>query len=65
MICYYCGVDLTEETATRDHVIPKSQGGTDASENVVPCCLKCNREKADMSIGEFMEGSEWWEDEAT
>lgn len=45
--CRYCGVQLTNETATVDHVIPKSKGGTGKRENLVTCCKKCNTEKSD------------------
>jgi len=47
--CQYCGrsapkqIDLDELTI--DHVLPKSQGGKTAWDNVVLACLKCNRKK--------------------
>lgn len=45
--CFYCKKQMTldlgyEETAERDHVIPKSIGGTGKSRNIVISCHKCN-----------------------
>ena len=42
--CVYCGI--TTIKLTRDHVIPKSKGGTNAPENMVWACLACNLSKA-------------------
>ena len=39
--CVYCG----KPAAHMDHVIPKSQGGTDGDANLVPACAKCNLSK--------------------
>ena len=43
--CQYCNCELTRETCTIDHVLPRSRGGRHVWENVVSCCLKCNRKK--------------------
>lgn len=40
--CAYCGIQLTLDTITRDHVIPMSRGGKDDWDNVVACCPTCN-----------------------
>lgn len=45
--CAYCGCSLTRETATRDHVIPLSKGGTSGLDNLVLSCGPCNRDKGD------------------
>jgi hypothetical protein len=45
--CQYCSCKLDSENATIDHVLPRSKGGTHKWENVVACCLKCNRKKGD------------------
>lgn len=45
---------------TRDHIVPRSQGG----KIVVPCCKACNHVKADLSIEEWdfwrVHNPEWW-----
>lgn len=51
--CAYCGLALTVETATRDHVRPVALGGTESLGNVVPACLRCNGIKGDRPLGEF------------
>lgn len=33
------------ELMTIDHVLPKSKGGTNDLENLVPCCNRCNTKK--------------------
>lgn len=55
--CWYCGkvlqshLDGREDFRTKDHKIPKSEGGT----QTVTCCFGCNQEKKDMSVDEFRE----------
>ena len=43
--CQYCSCPLNVENATVDHVLPRSKGGKHKWDNVVACCLKCNRKK--------------------
>lgn len=45
--CQYCSCKLDNTNATIDHVMPRSRGGKHRWENVVSCCLKCNRKKGD------------------
>jgi 5-methylcytosine-specific restriction endonuclease McrA len=45
--CQYCDVKLNSENATIDHVLPRCRGGKHEWNNVVTCCLKCNRKKGD------------------
>lgn len=40
--CKWCGVALTDDTATVDHVIPLSRGGLENSNNRVLACQPCN-----------------------
>ncbi len=52
MPCFYCGTRLKKSgpaMKTRDHVVPKSQGGR----WTVDACLRCNAAKKDMSLEEF------------
>jgi 5-methylcytosine-specific restriction endonuclease McrA len=43
--CQYCGKRFPNEEFTYDHVIPKSRGGKTEWENIVTCCVFCNRKK--------------------
>ena len=43
--CQYCGKRHPTEEFTYDHVIPKSRGGKTEWENIVTCCVFCNRKK--------------------
>jgi len=45
--CQYCGTRLTMGSGTRDHVVPRAQGGIDTLANVVASCKPCNGRKAD------------------
>lgn len=45
--CQYCGDEFRTEELTFDHVIPVSRGGGRSWENIVTCCVACNRHKAD------------------
>lgn len=47
--CVYCGVVFTLselDKCTMDHLVPLSKGGRNNRDNLVPCCLECNRKKA-------------------
>ena len=44
-ICLYCGDHFSDKALTRDHIIPKSQGGRDKWSNVVAACKRCNHRK--------------------
>ena len=43
--CQYCGVELTLNTSTMDHVLPISKGGKTTWHNVVTACYPCNNSK--------------------
>lgn len=45
--CRYCHKRLTFESATIDHVRPKSKGGRNKPKNFALACAKCNHDKAD------------------
>ena len=47
--CQFCGQILTASELTLDHVIPRSQGGNSAWENLVACCHPCNNRKGDQT----------------
>jgi len=43
--CQYCGVRPGRMDLNLDHVVPRAQGGRTTWENVVCCCIPCNRHK--------------------
>jgi 5-methylcytosine-specific restriction endonuclease McrA len=43
--CQYCGDGYAIGELTFDHVIPVAQGGRKDWENIVTCCINCNRKK--------------------
>ena len=43
--CQYCGLTPPRSGLNLDHVIPRTQGGRTTWENVVCCCVSCNRSK--------------------
>lgn len=56
--CYYCGRGCLKgkdaaNSFTRDHYIPVSRGGLNVPQNIVGCCLTCNRAKNAMMPDEF------------
>lgn len=43
--CQYCNARPSRSQLNLDHVIPRSLGGRTSWENVVACCVDCNRRK--------------------
>jgi 5-methylcytosine-specific restriction endonuclease McrA len=43
--CQYCGDGFPTSDLTFDHVVPVAQGGRKDWENIVTCCVPCNRKK--------------------
>ena len=43
--CLYCGGTFHRSALTRDHIIPRGQGGKDVWTNVVAACKACNHHK--------------------
>lgn len=59
--CAYCGANVTfsdraepDERPTRDHIVPRSRGGTDAKANIAIACADCNVEKGKLDGEEFI-----------
>jgi 5-methylcytosine-specific restriction endonuclease McrA len=44
--CQYCGITRDKAMLNLDHVLPKSQGGRSAWDNIVTSCYPCNQKKA-------------------
>lgn len=52
--CAYCGDTLLKNhLGTVDHIVPRSRGGSDHPENLLPCCKSCNTQKKDRGVEEF------------
>jgi 5-methylcytosine-specific restriction endonuclease McrA len=45
--CQYCGHRFSPAHLTFDHVIPVARGGHKGWDNIVTCCIPCNRKKGD------------------
>jgi 5-methylcytosine-specific restriction endonuclease McrA len=45
--CQYCDDRFAPSQLTFDHVIPVARGGRKAWDNIVTCCIPCNRLKGD------------------
>jgi len=43
--CQFCGVRLTSQELTIDHLVPRSRGGHATWENCVIACVPCNERK--------------------
>ncbi|HII4449377.1 TPA: HNH endonuclease [Clostridium perfringens] len=53
-ICCYCGKELAPEERTVDHIHPINRGGETVLENLAVCCQRCNFEKQDMILQEYI-----------
>lgn len=47
--CVYCGAKATDI----DHVIPRANGGTNSTYNLVASCRACNQMKSNLTLKEF------------
>ena len=47
--CIYCGAKATEI----DHIVPRANGGTDSTYNLVASCRACNEKKSNQTLKEF------------
>lgn len=57
--CAYCHKTMTlslgrHNTATKDHIIPKSKFRISDEFNLVAACNQCNTMKSDMPLASFM-----------
>lgn len=49
--CCYCGIDLTLETMTKEHVWPLALGGPKGARNILAACSRCNHKKKNSMSG--------------
>lgn len=56
-ICYICNTRIPDDaTATIDHIIPKSRDRrADTYSNMRCCCERCNNDKANMTLTEYVQ----------
>jgi len=53
--CAYCGVLSKDPILEREHVIPRSRGGTNRLSNQVIACRTCNQAKGNLLPAEWLE----------
>ena len=62
--CGYCGCELTRQTVTRDHIVPRAHGGRTTDDNLIAACQGCNQRKGDLEVETFRElyfgGDQFW-----
>lgn len=58
--CFYCETDLSIMDGTWDHKIPFDRGGDNTLNNIVRCCLGCNRRKFTKTPAEFSTYEGMW-----
>jgi hypothetical protein len=51
--CWYCGRLPEPGDLTVDHALPKSRGGKNKDENLVPACDRCNNAKGSRTVSGF------------
>ena len=49
--CQYCGRTPPAVLLELDHIVPRSQGGSDEEPNLITSCSDCNRGKANVPLG--------------
>jgi 5-methylcytosine-specific restriction endonuclease McrA len=50
--CVYCGEPM--DCPTRDHIRPRSKGGTLEARNKALACDRCNQDKGSRSLGSWL-----------
>jgi hypothetical protein len=72
--CRYCDVEIVRaidgqpadapNTATVDHVQPRSKGGSDGMANLVAACFRCNQDRKDIGdLGSLRYSPSGWRDD--
>lgn len=51
--CFYCDKQLSRQKKTRDHLRPRSKGGSNQEYNVVDACRGCNGDKSSLLLDEY------------
>lgn len=53
--CPYCLKIFPLTQGTRDHIVPKSRGGSNGPSNITLSCADCNQEKGALTDKEYTE----------
>lgn len=53
-VCFYCNCKVNTYNRTVDHMHPRSLGGIKANDNKCYACLRCNNEKSDQTIEQWL-----------
>ena len=61
-LCAYC---RAERATTVDHIIPKCSGGTSFKNNLLPCCVSCNRSKGSENWLDWYKRQEYYNEVVT
>lgn len=48
-LCMYCGDKFPPDMLTRDHITPRSRGGSERWTNLVTACRRCNQRKGNQT----------------
>ena len=62
-ICPYCLDEFPLSKATKDHIFPRSRGGSSESYNIVNCCKFCNNQKGSLTAEEYARWKETLDEE--
>lgn len=49
--CFYC--NSKRRLLTIDHIVPRSKGGMEHSDNYVSCCCNCNQDKGSLKLEDY------------
>ena len=59
--CCYCGEriplhvhSLHPQAYTREHLVPRSKGGNNTHLNKQPCCKRCNQDKGNLTLEQWI-----------
>jgi 5-methylcytosine-specific restriction endonuclease McrA len=52
--CVWCGRELWRRDLTREHVVPRSRGGTLTAENAVVACRRCNKRRGSKPVDAYV-----------
>lgn len=53
-VCVYCGQELKADDSTLDHRYPRDTGGISITNNLFPCCSRCNSNKSNLTHEEYL-----------